>query len=98
VVEFLDFIMLQSIENVTLEEVSCEDMAIWYDGRSIRELDARHESGANIVGMKRADGSFVINPLPEVMLYSSDKLFVLGTNKQIDRLKTMLTTHQQSEI
>ncbi len=90
VVEFLDFLMLQSIENVTLEEVNCNKLASCFEGKSIRELDIRNESGANIVGLKRADKSYIINPLPEVVLSSTDKLFALGTKSQIQRLNTII--------
>jgi voltage-gated potassium channel len=90
VVEFLDYLMLQSVENVALEEVNCVKLHSSFEGKSIRELDIRNESGANIIGLKRSDNSFVINPLPEVMLSSSDKIFALGTSNQISRLKKTL--------
>ena len=90
VVEFLDFLMLQSAENVALEEVSCEKLATCFEGKSIRELDIRNESGANIIGLKRADKSYIINPLPEVMLSTTDKIFVLGTKSQIQRLNSII--------
>lgn len=90
VVEFLEFIMLQSPENVMLEEIHCDDMHECFDGKSIRELDLANESGANIIGLKREDKSFVINPLPEILLTSGDKIFALGTNSQISRLKHIL--------
>lgn len=90
VVEFLEFIMLQSSENVALEEISCDLLSNFFDGKTIRELDIRNESGANIIGLKRADKTFIINPLPEVTLSSRDKLFALGTRRQIERLKTLL--------
>jgi voltage-gated potassium channel len=90
VVEFLEFIMLQSSENVVLEEINCDKLSSSFDGKTIRELDIRNESGANIIGLKRADKTFIINPLPEVTLSSRDKLFALGTRRQIDRLKTLL--------
>lgn len=90
VVEFLEFLMLQSAENVTLEEISCNQLNSYFEGKSIRELDIRNESGANIIGLKRADNSFVINPLPEILLQSSDKLFALGTKNQLTRLRKIL--------
>jgi voltage-gated potassium channel len=90
VVEFLDFLMLQSSENVALEEISCGKMNEYFEGKSIRELDKRNESGANIIGLKKSDNSFIINPLPEVLLTTSDKLFALGTKHQISRLKKVL--------
>ncbi|MBN1949859.1 MAG: potassium channel protein [Bacteroidales bacterium] len=90
VVEFIEFIMLQSSENVALEEVECRNLNSFFEGKSIRELDIRNESGANIIGLKRSDNSYVINPLPEVLLTSSDKLFALGTKTQLGRLRKIL--------
>lgn len=90
VVEFLDYIMLQSVENVALEEVSCSKLNTCFEGKSIRELDIRNESGANIIGLKRHDKSFLINPLPEIQLSSLDKLFVLGTKIQVERLQRIM--------
>ncbi len=90
VVEFLEFIMLQSSENVALEEINCNQLSASFDGKTIRELDIRNESGANIIGLKRADKTYIINPLPEVTISTQDKLFALGTRRQIDRLKTLL--------
>lgn len=92
IVEFVDFMLLQSAENVVLEEISCENIASRYAGKSIRELDVRNESGANIIGMKRADKSYLINPLPETELQSADRLFVLGTRRQIQSLKKVIST------
>lgn len=95
VVEFLEYIMLQSSENITLEEISCYDMSDRFEGKSIRELEDLNESGANIVGLKRGDKSFVINPLPEILLSSRDKIFALGTAIQIDRLRRILVHGNQ---
>jgi voltage-gated potassium channel len=92
IVEFVDYMMLQSTENVVLDELSCESIASCYAGKSIRELDLRNESGANIIGMRREDKSYLINPLPETLLLASDRLFVLGTRKQLVRLKHLLST------
>ena len=90
IVEFLDFIMLQTSENIVLEEISCENIASCFDGKSIRELEVKNDSGANIIGLKRGDKSFVINPLPEILLSCYDKLFALGTRRQIESLKVII--------
>ncbi len=95
VVEFLEYIMLQSSENVAIEEISCYDMADHFEGKSIRELEKLNESGANIIGLKRGDKSFVINPLPEISLSSRDKIFALGTTNQIERLRKILVHGNQ---
>ena len=71
-------------------------MWLCFEGKSIRELDIRNESGANIIGLKRADRSYVINPLPEILLSSKDKLFALGTKNQLARLKKILIQGEDS--
>lgn len=90
VVEFLEFIMLQNAHDVMLEEVSCDHMEGEALNKSIRDLDVRNTSGANIVGLKTSDGAYVINPKADFVLSSRDKLFVLGKKKQIEKLKEIM--------
>ena len=92
IVEFIDVLLLQSVDNVVLEEISCKDLAACFMGKSIFELDIRNTSGANIIGMKRKDKSYLINPLPETTLTSADQLFALGTKAQIDHLRKTIST------
>ena len=86
IVEFVDFMLLQGLDSVVLEEISCEKLAACFAGKAINELDLANTSGANIIGLKRADNSFLINPLQDTTLTSTDKLFALGTRGQIDQL------------
>jgi voltage-gated potassium channel len=90
IIEFLEFIMLQSMENVALEEIFCDLIAECFNGVPLREIDRLNDSGANIIGMKRSDNSIVINPLPELILTQQDKIFALGTKNQIQRLRKLL--------
>jgi voltage-gated potassium channel len=92
VVEFIELILLQSMESVVLEEISCNKLASCFEGKSLVELDIRNTSGANIIGMKRMDNSYLINPVPETTLSSNDKLFALGSRAQIKQLINTITT------
>jgi len=92
VVEFIELILLQSMESIVLEEISCQKLATCFEGKSLVELDIRNTSGANIIGMKRKDNSYLINPVPETTLNPSDKLFALGTKTQINQLINTITT------
>jgi len=94
IVEFVDYIMLQSAENVVLEELNCENLASCFEGKSIRELDIRNETGANIIGLKRKDNSYLINPGAETVLTTRDKLFALGTKSQINKLRHIIETEK----
>lgn len=91
IVEFIDVLLLQSPDNVVLEEISCGNLATCFAGKSIVELDIRNTSGANIIGLKREDKSYLINPLPETTLTSSDQLFALGTKAQIELLRNTIS-------
>ncbi|MEA3317822.1 MAG: NAD-binding protein [Bacteroidota bacterium] len=90
VVEFLDYIMLNREDEVFIEEISCDGLAFCFAEKTIGEWNVRSISGANIVGMKTADNSYVVNPSPDVKITSKDQLFVLGTPYQISQLKNAL--------
>lgn len=86
IVEFIDYLLLQGMDSVVLEEISCRDLASCFAGKAINELDLRNTSGANIIGLKREDNSYLINPVRDTTLHRSDKLFALGTREQIEQL------------
>jgi voltage-gated potassium channel len=90
IVEFLDFVLVQDTGSVRLEEVSCASLSKAHDIKTIRELDIRNKSGANIVGLRRADGSYIVNPIPDETISREDKIFALGTNQDLIKLKDIL--------
>jgi voltage-gated potassium channel len=93
----MELVLLQSEDNVLLDEISCDRLASSFEGKSIRELDVRNTSGANIIGLKREDNSYMINPLPDTTLKPSDKLFALGTRSQINALMTAISRDNTEE-
>jgi voltage-gated potassium channel len=90
IVEFLDFMMLQEPGNVIIEELSLDSLANCYEGKSMNELEQRNNTGANIIGLRKPDRSYIINPSNEVILSCDDQLFVLGTVEQIRQLENLL--------
>lgn len=90
VVEFLEYVLLQKTEDVSLEEVSCKRLAQRFVGKSIAELRVREISGANIIGLKISGARYVFNPDPKMILSRNDQLFVLGNPTQISRLKEVM--------
>ncbi len=89
-IEFLENIVLQSDQDISLSEISCEILNKCNLDRTIAELDIRNNIGINIVGIKNAEGKYIINPTPDYRLDNQDKLFVLGTNDQIEKFKKYL--------
>jgi len=89
VIEFVDYITGQGGDNIKLEEITFDNLSEVYKNKTIRELEIRNKSGANIVGFKTAQGEYVINPSPDTLMIHDAKLFVLGTSDQIHKLKEL---------
>jgi voltage-gated potassium channel len=89
VMEFVDYITGQGNDNIKLEEITFAKLKEMYQNRTIRDLEVRNKSGANIIGFKTADGEYIINPSPDTIIIPNAKLFVLGTAEQIIKLKEL---------
>ncbi len=92
VVEFMEYILLQKTKDVSLEELTCKNLAQCFVGKSIADLRVREISGANIIGLKISGARYVFNPDPQMILSRNDQLFVLGNPEQIERLKIAMVT------
>ncbi len=90
VVEFLEHLNIHGESSVMLEEIHIEKLPEWLRGKPFKELELRKMTGANIIGLKKATGDFIINPTPETKLMDNYKLFVLGTKPQIESLQGVL--------
>jgi len=90
VVEFFESILLQKTQDVSLEEVSCRNLAQQFVGKSILDLRIRELSGANIVGIKTGGARYIFNPDPKMIVSRNDQLFVLGNPGQIKKMKELL--------
>jgi len=55
-------------------------------GRSIRDLRIRRETGAVIVALRKADGSFDTTPSPDVRFASGDFLIAIGTESETTKI------------
>lgn len=93
VVEFWEYVLLQRAQDVKLETILCDNITIDNDN-TLSGLRLREKTGANIVGIKRDDGSYIFNPPSSFELIHSDTLFVLGTPTQLDTLRQFLSTHE----
>lgn len=92
VVEFLEHLNLHDEYSVMLEEIVCTDLPSWLRGKPLKEVELRKKTGANIIGIKKTTGEFLINPSPDTILMDNYKLFVLGTKEQITALKELINS------
>jgi voltage-gated potassium channel len=96
VMEFLDHIKIQGSGDINLEEVAFSDLRPELQHKTLGELELRNKLGINIIGVKNANGEFVINPGPETKILPNSKFFVLGKRDQIKLLNRVLGIHQSS--
>jgi voltage-gated potassium channel len=87
VIEFLDHITGQGGPNINLEEIVFNELPEQLLNQTIKDLEVRNKSGANIIGFKTAHGEFVINPSADTKIIPGAKLFVLGTPEQVAKLR-----------
>ncbi len=91
VMEFVDYITGQGGDNIRLEEITFANLSEEYQNKTIRDLEVRNRSGANIIGFKTAQGDYIINPSADTKIIPDAKLFVLGTSEQISKLKDLFS-------
>ncbi|MBP6757468.1 MAG: TrkA C-terminal domain-containing protein, partial [Bacteroidia bacterium] len=88
---FIDTITSERGNNISLEEISFTEMPDALKDKTLKDLEIRNKSGANIIGFKTAEGEYIVNPSAETRIITNSKLFVLGTSDQIEKLKQLLS-------
>lgn len=91
VVEFIDHLVGQEGDSVNMEEISFENIPERLRHKTLKDLEIRNKSGANIIGFKTATGEYIINPAADTKIIPDAKIFVLGNAEQIIKLKELLT-------
>lgn len=78
-----------------LQEVTTESVSIAADSpalrRTLRELDLRAQTGANIIAAVR-DGQTTVNPGPDFRVGEGDLLILVGTSEQLARASQFLVS------
>lgn len=91
VVEFLDIITAEGGTNISLEEISFASIPDELKNKTLKDLEIRNRSGANIIGFKTAMGEYIVNPSADTKIIPGAKIFVLGTAEQLQILKQILS-------
>jgi voltage-gated potassium channel len=90
VMEFVEHITAQGENTNNLEEITFETISDSLKHKTLKELEIRNKSGANIIGFKTAMGEYIVNPSADTKIIPHSKIFVLGTPDQIKRLKSIM--------
>lgn len=87
VIEFIDYLSGEEGESISLESVAYNNLPNELKDRTLKEIMAWRKTGVNCIGIKDADGKFVINPPEETVISQNMRVIVLGTKPQIDEMK-----------
>jgi voltage-gated potassium channel len=89
VVSFLDIVTHHGEIDLRLEEVEVPKGSPFH-GKLLKELDIPKKTGVIVIGIKREDGSFILNPTSSTMVLEGDRLIIIGTKEQAEKLRKLV--------
>ncbi len=90
-VEFFSFITNESQSDIGFEELHYADVPEGIRDKSISDLNIRRETGANIIGFKAANGQYIVNPEPHMVLSEGTSFILLGDKEQLIKVRQVFT-------
>lgn len=87
VIEFIDYLSGEEGESIHLEAVTFDALPVSLRGKCLKEVMEWRKTGVNCLGVKDADGKFIINPSQDIIIDKGMKVIVLGTKDQIQQMK-----------
>ncbi len=93
-VEFFSFITNEYQSDIGFEEISFAEVPEPCKYKSIRDLNIREYTGANIIGFKDTNAHYSVNPDPTTRLVPGSSFIVLGDRTQLDKLKDFLANYE----
>lgn len=90
VVSFLDIVTHHGEIDLRLEEVKVPKGSPFH-GKLLKDLDIPKKTGVIVIGIRREDGSFILNPTSTTMVLEGDSLIIIGTKEQAEKLKKLVS-------
>ena len=88
VTAFLDAVTTAAGPDLQLAEIEVRDTCS-AAGQTIRELRIRHETGAIVIALRKADGTFDTTPEPDTPIEVGDVLIGVGPPDEIRALEDL---------
>ena len=89
VIEFLANIMGQGDDAFDIDEIDSALLPAHLRNKTINDLKIPENTGANVVGLKNANGDYTVNPSGDLIFGPNTKLFVLVNKTQSEKVKKM---------
>jgi voltage-gated potassium channel len=93
VTAFLDVVTTATGPDLQLAEIEVRETSS-AAGRTIRELRIRHQTGALVVSLRKADGSFDTTPEPDTPIEAGDVLIGVGSPDEIRALEDLFAPRE----
>jgi voltage-gated potassium channel len=90
VTAFLDVVTTAAGPELELAEIEVRDTST-AAGQTIRDLRIRHETGALVVALRKADGTFDATPEPDTPIGAGDVLIGVGSPDEIQKLEDLFS-------
>ncbi len=94
IIEFIDYLSGEEGEGIHLEAVTYDKLPSEIKDTTLKHVMDWRKTGVNCLGVKNAEGKFVINPPENTPITKGMKVIVLGTKEQIENMKGNVETHK----
>lgn len=89
-VEFFSYVTNELDSDIGFEEIRYDQLPPELRGLSIKDLHLRGKSGVNIIGHRKGNGNYTVNPGPDAALNQDESFIVVGSQPQIKALRKYL--------
>lgn len=87
VIEFVDRLTIEGETTANLEEISVDELPEIFIDKTILDLDLRRKTGCTVIGLRKPNKDYEINPDASAKLLKGSHLIVLGRPEQIQKLR-----------
>ena len=89
-VEFFSYVTNELDSDIGFEEIRFDQLPDQLRGRPIQDMNLRKHSGVNIIGHRKGNGRYTVNPEPDAKLSAGESFIVVGSQPQILALRQHL--------
>lgn len=89
VIEFVDRLTVEGDTTANLKEIEVNDLPKEYLDKTILDLDLRKKTGCTVIGYRKPNKEYIINPDASLKLEREGNLIVLGRPEQINKLRKL---------
>lgn len=90
IIDFFTMLSSHGGVSVNFEEIDLQKLKIAQTKNTINDLDIRRNTGANVIGLKKVNGEYLVNPSAETSLEDVYSLILLGDETQLTAFRNYL--------